>query len=44
MDAIYARDFPVVQLCVLLSSSTRIFMNLLVDMLYAYLDPRIRYQ
>lgn len=44
VDAVYARDFPLVQTCVLLSSSMLIFMNLFVDILYAYIDPRIRYR
>jgi peptide/nickel transport system permease protein len=44
VDAIFARDYPVVQMCVLISSSFFVFANLIVDILYAYLDPRIRYQ
>ena len=44
VDAIFARDYPVVQMCVLISSSLFVFTNLVVDILYAYLDPRIRYQ
>ena len=43
VDAILERDFPVVQMCILISSSLFIFTNLLVDVLYAYIDPRIRY-
>jgi peptide/nickel transport system permease protein len=43
VDAIFARDFPVVQMCVLIASCLYIFTNLLVDILYAYIDPRIRY-
>jgi peptide/nickel transport system permease protein len=44
VDAIRSRDFPLVQTCVLIASSMYIFANLFVDILYAYLDPRIRYQ
>ncbi|MBW2142349.1 MAG: ABC transporter permease [Deltaproteobacteria bacterium] len=44
VDAIFARDYPVVQMCVMISSSLFVLTNLLVDILYAYLDPRIRYQ
>ena len=44
VDGIFARDFPVVQTCVLIASSFYIFINLFVDILYAYIDPRIRYQ
>ena len=44
VDAIFTRDFPVVQMCVLIASCLFIFTNLFVDLLYAYLDTRIRYQ
>jgi peptide/nickel transport system permease protein len=44
VDAIYQRDYPVVQGVNLLIASIMICFNLLVDMTYAYLDPRIRYQ
>jgi peptide/nickel transport system permease protein len=44
VDAVFTRDFPLVQTCVLLASGLFIFSNLFVDILYAYLDPRIRYQ
>jgi peptide/nickel transport system permease protein len=44
VDGIFTRDFPLVQTCVLIASSMYIFANLLVDILYAYIDPRIRYQ
>jgi peptide/nickel transport system permease protein len=40
--AIY-RDFNVVQAVILVISGLMVFMNLAVDILYAYLDPRIRY-
>ena len=43
VDAVFTRDFPVVQMCLLISSSLFIFTNLIVDVLYAYIDPRIRY-
>ena len=38
------RDFPVVQACALMTSVLFIAINLAVDILYAYIDPRIRYQ
>jgi peptide/nickel transport system permease protein len=41
--AIHERDFPVVQAAVVLASGMFIALNLLVDLLYGYLDPRIRY-
>ncbi|MDI6754021.1 MAG: ABC transporter permease [Thermodesulfobacteriota bacterium] len=44
VEAILARDYPVVQGVVLLVATMFIFVNLVVDILYAYLDPRIRYQ
>jgi ABC-type dipeptide/oligopeptide/nickel transport system permease component len=43
VDAILTRDFPLVQTCVLIASSLYIFTNLFVDVIYAYVDPRIRY-
>ena len=42
VQAIYSRDYPVVQADVLVVSSAFVLMNLLVDCLYAWLDPRIR--
>ena len=42
VQAIYNRDYPVVQAAVFLLSSTFVLVNLVVDMLYTYLDPRIR--
>jgi peptide/nickel transport system permease protein len=44
IDAIQARDFPVVQTVVIVFAGIFILCNLLVDILYAYLDPRIRYR
>jgi peptide/nickel transport system permease protein len=44
VDAIYQRDYPVVQGVNLLIASIIVGANLLVDVTYAYLDPRIRYQ
>lgn len=43
VDAIYQRDYPVVQGVNLLIASIIVCINLLVDVTYAYLDPRIRY-
>lgn len=42
-DAIIWRDFPVLQTLILLIAATVIAVNLIVDILYAYIDPRIRY-
>ena len=41
--AITARDVPLIQGAILLTSTTFVLINLLVDISYAYLDPRIRY-
>ena len=43
VDAINQRDYPVVQLVVTLTGFAVVFANLGVDMLYGWLDPRIRY-
>jgi peptide/nickel transport system permease protein len=43
VEAIQARDYQVVQAVVLFMAGIFIFSNLVVDVLYAYLDPRIRY-
>lgn len=42
VDAIFARDYPVVQGFTLIIAIIFVFVNLLVDISYAYLDPRIR--
>ena len=43
LQAISQRDFPVVQACILTIGLFLIFLNIFVDILYAYLDPRIRF-
>jgi peptide/nickel transport system permease protein len=43
VDAIGYRDYPVIQGTVLVIAAGFVLTNLLVDVLYAYLDPRIRY-
>jgi peptide/nickel transport system permease protein len=44
VDAVRARDFQVVQAIVIVFAAVFILTNLVVDILYAYIDPRIRYQ
>lgn len=44
VQSISARDYPAVQGCILLIAVTYVSMNLLIDMLYGFLDPRIRYE
>ena len=43
VEAVLARDYPVIQGLILLFSLTYIFINLTVDVLYSVFDPRIRY-
>jgi peptide/nickel transport system permease protein len=43
VDAILARDYPVIQGVILVFSGIYVLVNLLVDMSYAFIDPRIRY-
>jgi peptide/nickel transport system permease protein len=42
VQAIYNRDYPVVQAAVFTLASTFVVVNLVVDVLYTYLDPRVR--
>jgi ABC-type dipeptide/oligopeptide/nickel transport system permease component len=44
VQGILARDVPLVQGAVLVIALTFVLVNLAVDLLYAYLDPRIRYE
>lgn len=44
VQSIGARDYPAVQGCILLIAITYVSMNLLVDVVYGFLDPRIRYE
>ena len=43
LNAISNRDYPVVQAGVLFVAATFVLVNLIVDVLYAYFDPRIHY-
>ena len=43
VNSVFARDFPTLQAVVILGSSIYIAANFIVDIMYAYLDPRIRY-
>jgi peptide/nickel transport system permease protein len=43
MQAVLGRDFPVIQGISLCVALVFVFMNLGTDILYSYLDPRIRY-
>ena len=44
VEAILYRDYPVVQTNVMLVAATLVTLNLVVDLTYAWLDPRIRYR
>lgn len=44
VDAIYARDFPIVQGGILFFAGVFVFVNLIVDLSYALFDPRIQYE
>ncbi len=44
VDAIGARDYPLAQGAITVFTMTIIFVNLVVDMLYAVVDPRITYR
>ena len=43
VDAVLARDYPVIQAVILLTSGVYVAINLLIDLAYTLLDPRIRY-
>jgi peptide/nickel transport system permease protein len=43
VDAILRRDYPIIQGVILVFSAAYVVVNLLIDILYPLLDPRIRY-
>jgi peptide/nickel transport system permease protein len=43
IDSIYQRDFPTIQAVIIIVALSIVVVNLLVDLLYGWLDPRIRY-
>ena len=43
INSILARDYPIIQGVILIVSAVYVFINLLVDLSYAYFDPRVRY-
>ena len=43
VEAVLARDFPVIQAVILLFSLVYVLINLSVDVIYSFLDPRLRY-
>ena len=44
IDSVIQRDFPVVQAAILVTASAIFLMNIIIDLLYVALDPRIRHQ
>jgi peptide/nickel transport system permease protein len=44
IQAIQTRDYPLVQGCVLMISLGYVFVNLMVDLLYSVVDPRVKYE
>ncbi|MBR9765718.1 MAG: ABC transporter permease [Rhodobacteraceae bacterium] len=44
VDAVLARDYPLIQAIILLTAGTYVLINLAIDLSYALTDPRIRYQ
>tara|TARA_Y100000590_G_scaffold127976_1_gene146312 strand:- start:1033 stop:2004 length:972 start_codon:yes stop_codon:yes gene_type:complete len=44
LDAVSSRDFPVIQGFMMLFGLVYVFINLIIDLLYAYLNPKIRYK
>ena len=43
VDAVLARDYPIIQAVILVFSALYVLINLLIDISYSLLDPRIRY-
>ena len=43
IDAVLRRDYPIIQGVILVFSAVYVFVNLFIDLLYTFLDPRIRY-
>lgn len=44
VDAVLARDYPVIQGVILLTSALYVLLNLAIDLVYVALDPRVRYE
>jgi peptide/nickel transport system permease protein len=42
LDAVFTRDYPMIQGVVLVTATAYIGINLLVDLLYSVIDPRVR--
>ena len=44
MESVFNRDYPVIMAVTLIGSGAFVLANLLADLTYAFIDPRIRYQ
>jgi ABC-type dipeptide/oligopeptide/nickel transport system permease component len=44
IEAVFARDYPLIQGFILFFATVVVVVSLLIDLLYAALDPRIRYR
>lgn len=44
IQAIFSRDYPLVQGCVMIIALGYVFINLLTDLVYVWIDPRIKYE
>jgi peptide/nickel transport system permease protein len=44
VDGLFSQDYPVVQACLVIVATFTLLMNLLIDLSYGWLDPRIRYE
>ena len=43
VDAVLKRDYPIIQGVILVFAGVNVLVNLMIDLSYAFLDPRIRY-
>ncbi len=43
MSSVLRRDYPTIQGCVLIIAGAYVFINLIVDIIYIYIDPRVKY-
>ena len=43
IETVFQRDFPTIQAIIIVVSVSIVIINLLVDLIYGWLDPRIRY-
>jgi ABC-type dipeptide/oligopeptide/nickel transport system permease component len=44
VQAISARDYPLLQGCILMIAVSYVLVNLLTDLVYAFVDPRVRFE